>query len=82
MFRQRRLRKRCQVLARQCMQASLESYIEDCVEQDVDKLVNTPLISVDLELTGLEPLGKMFPTLMEHVPNLGRRSSEPQWDML
>jgi len=54
MFRQWRLRKRCQVLARQCSQASLQSYIDACVEQNIDKLENTPMISVDLELTGLD----------------------------
>jgi DNA polymerase-3 subunit epsilon len=56
MFRRWRLRRRCGVLARECRQASLESYIETCVEFQIDKLVNTPLISVDLELTGLDPM--------------------------
>jgi DNA polymerase-3 subunit epsilon len=55
MFRQWRLRRRCGALARQCRQASLESYIEACASHQIDKLVNTPLISVDLELTGLDP---------------------------
>jgi DNA polymerase-3 subunit epsilon len=54
MFRQWRLRKRCRELARKCRQASLESYIEQCAGQTVDRLVDTPLISVDLELTGLD----------------------------
>jgi len=54
MFQQWRLRRRCQVLARQCRQASLESYIDVCAGLHVDTLVNTPLISVDLELTGLD----------------------------
>ncbi len=54
MFRRWRLRRRCGVLARECRQASLESYIETCAEFQIDKLVNTPLISVDLELTGLD----------------------------
>ena len=55
MFRQWRLRRRCRALAGQCRQASLESYIEACASHQIDKLVNTPLISVDLELTGLDP---------------------------
>lgn len=55
MFRQWRLRRRCKVLAGQCRQASLSSYIEACASQHVDRLINTPLISVDLELTGLDP---------------------------
>ena len=54
MFRRWHLRRRCGVLARECRQASLESYIETCAEFEIDKLVNTPLISVDLELTGLD----------------------------
>jgi len=54
MLHQWRLRKRCQALARQCRQASLESYIDVCAGLQVDKLVNTPIISVDLELTGLD----------------------------
>ena len=54
MFQQWRLRKRCQSLTRQCNQASLLPYIEACAGLDVDTLVSTPLISVDLELTGLD----------------------------
>jgi DNA polymerase-3 subunit epsilon len=56
MFRQWRLRKRCQALVRQCRRASLQSYIEKCPGQAVDKLVTTPMISVDLELTGLDAM--------------------------
>jgi DNA polymerase-3 subunit epsilon len=55
MFRQWRLRRRCLTLARNCGQGSLKSYIEDCPDLRVDKLANTPLIAVDLELTGLDP---------------------------
>jgi DNA polymerase-3 subunit epsilon len=55
MFRQWRLRRRCKALAGQCRQASLSSYIEACASQHLDRLSNTPLISVDLELTGLDP---------------------------
>jgi DNA polymerase-3 subunit epsilon len=54
MFRQWRLRRRCRNLARKCQQASLQSYIEAFGGLNVDTLVNTPLISVDLELTGLD----------------------------
>jgi len=54
MFRQWRLRRRCKVLAEQCRQASLISYIQSCAGLHLDKLSNTPLISVDLELTGLD----------------------------
>lgn len=54
MFTQWRLRRRCHALARICRQKGLVSYIEDCAKLDVDKLINTPVISVDLELTGLD----------------------------
>jgi len=55
MFRRWRLGRRCRVLAGQSRQASLGSYVEACAGLNIDKLVNTPLISVDLELTGLDP---------------------------
>jgi DNA polymerase-3 subunit epsilon len=54
MFTQWRLRRRCHALAQNCRQIELESYIEECAELDVDTLFNTPVISVDLELTGLD----------------------------
>ncbi len=54
MFTQWRLRRRCHALAQNCSQKGLVSYIEECALLDVDKLINTPVISVDLELTGLD----------------------------
>lgn len=54
MFGRWRLGRRCRVLAGQCRQASLRSYIDACADLEIDTLVNTPLISVDLELTGLD----------------------------
>ena len=54
MFRHWRLSRRCRNLARHCRQASLNPYIEACAGLDADRLDNTPLISVDLELTGLD----------------------------
>jgi DNA polymerase-3 subunit epsilon len=54
MFRQWRLRRRCRNLARKCRQASLQSYIEAFAGLEVGTLADTPLISVDLELTGLD----------------------------
>ena len=56
MFQQWRLRRRCRALAGQCRQASLLSHVEACAGLHVDKLVNTPVISVDLELTGLDAM--------------------------
>lgn len=54
MFSRWRYRRRCQALAQNCTQPSVSAYIADCVEFSVDKLANTPLISVDLEMTGLD----------------------------
>ena len=54
MFSRWRYRRRCQALAQHCTQPSVSAYIADCAEFSVDKLANTPLISVDLEMTGLD----------------------------
>jgi DNA polymerase-3 subunit epsilon len=55
MFRRWRLNRRCRLLAGLSRQAGLDGYIRACPDLVVDKLENTPLISVDLELTGLDP---------------------------
>ncbi|MEE8339510.1 MAG: exonuclease domain-containing protein [Xanthomonadales bacterium] len=47
-------RRRYRTLSQQCRQPSLARYLDDCAEINVDRLVSTPLISVDLELTGLD----------------------------
>ena len=49
-----RYRGRCRTAAQQCTQASLADYLEECAALSVDRLENTPLISVDLEMTGLD----------------------------
>ncbi|MGB5292086.1 MAG: hypothetical protein WBN41_11625, partial [Lysobacterales bacterium] len=54
MFQRWRLRRRCRLLAGQCRQVSLRSYVESCAALQIEQLVDTPLISVDLELTGLD----------------------------
>ena len=54
MFRRWRHRRRSRAMLQQCRQQSLARYITECAEIEVDKLINTPLISVDLELTGLD----------------------------
>jgi len=54
MFRRWRLQRRCRKLARSSRQDSLTSYIEACGKLDIDTLDNTPVIAVDLELTGLD----------------------------
>jgi DNA polymerase-3 subunit epsilon len=55
MIRQWRHRKRCRLLARKSRQAVLNRYIDTCSDLKVDTLENTPVIAVDLELTGLDP---------------------------
>ena len=54
MFRRWRQRRRFRALSQQCRQQSLARYMSECAEIDVDQLINTPLISVDLELTGMD----------------------------
>jgi DNA polymerase-3 subunit epsilon len=54
MFQRWRLRRRCRRLAKRCRKTSLEKYLEAGAGLHIDTLVNTPLISVDLELTGLD----------------------------
>jgi len=49
-----RHRKRCRTLAVQSTESSLTSYIDACADLSIDHLADTPLISVDLELTGLD----------------------------
>jgi DNA polymerase-3 subunit epsilon len=72
MFRRWRLKRRCQALAGRCTQASLEAYIEDCAELDTDKLGNTPIISVDLELTGLDAMQNQIIAIGWTQVDLGR----------
>jgi DNA polymerase-3 subunit epsilon len=54
LFRRWRHRKRCRSLAEQCSQGVLKRYLEDCAKLEIHDSQRTPLISVDLELTGLD----------------------------
>jgi DNA polymerase-3 subunit epsilon len=54
MFKRWRHRRRCHELARQTSNDSLATYISESAELKPDTLGNTPIISVDLELTGLD----------------------------
>ena len=54
MLGQWRQNRRCRLLARKCRKTVLKSYIESCAKPGFDRLDNTPLIAVDLELTGLD----------------------------
>jgi len=49
-----RHRRRCRALAGQSNNSSLTSYIDACADLRIENLDETPLISVDLELTGLD----------------------------
>lgn len=46
--------RRCQKASLQCRQPALAGYIADSSKLITDRLENTPLISVDLEMTGLD----------------------------
>jgi len=72
MFRRWRLKRRCRALAERCSQDILESYIEDCAELNTDKLRNTPIISVDLELTGLNAMQNQIIAIGWTQVDLGR----------
>ena len=54
MFGQWRQKRRCRLLAQNCRETALKTYIESCANPGFDRLHNTPLIAVDLELTGLD----------------------------
>ena len=54
MFARWRYRRRCHAAARQCGHPNVAVYINEYAGLDVDKLSNTPLIAVDLEMTGLD----------------------------
>jgi len=54
MFQRWRYRRRCRSIAQNCGHLSMASYSAECATLSVDKLLNTPLISVDLEMTGLD----------------------------
>ena len=54
MFRKWRHNKRCKQLAEQCRESVMCDYIRACVRLEPGRLANTPLIAVDLELTGLD----------------------------
>lgn len=55
MFRRWRYRRRCQAVAKKNLPPGIWMYMKDCAAIGVDTLSNTPLISVDLEMTGLDP---------------------------
>jgi len=46
--------RRCRRLARACEQPVLREYLETCGKQDIGSIADTPMIAVDLELTGLD----------------------------
>ena len=54
MLRRWRHRRRCRDLAQQASKKALATYISECADFRLDTIDNTPMISVDLELTGLD----------------------------
>ena len=54
MFSRWRYRRQCHARALLCRRPDVSAYIAGCAGLGVDRLANTPLISVDLEMTGLD----------------------------
>jgi len=54
MFKRWHYRRRCRAVAEQCEREVAASYASGCPILKVDTLENTPLIAVDLEMTGLD----------------------------
>ena len=54
MFSRWRYCRRCRSVAKQCELPAVVACAEECAALSVDKLTNTPVISVDLEMTGLD----------------------------
>ena len=46
--------RRCQRRARHCSNSVIANYLEACAVLEPDQTGNTPMIAVDLELTGLD----------------------------
>lgn len=55
MLKRWRHRKRCRALAGGCEEPVMSQYLEQCAKLVPGHIADTPLISVDLELTGLDP---------------------------
>jgi DNA polymerase-3 subunit epsilon len=53
-LRKWRHKKRCRAAAGRCREAVLQRYLTACATLDTASIDDTPLISVDLELTGLD----------------------------
>lgn len=54
MFQRWRHGRRCRKLAGACSEQVLADYLNGCARLDIGHIENTPLIAVDLELTGLD----------------------------
>lgn len=54
MLQRWRHRRRCRRLAADCRQPVLRDYLRSCADLKVGTMIDTPLIAVDLELTGLD----------------------------
>jgi len=49
-----RYRRRCRAIAQHCRQPVVAAYAADAAALSVDRLANTPVIAVDLEMTGMD----------------------------
>jgi DNA polymerase-3 subunit epsilon len=54
MLQRWRFQRRCRRLAKRCTEPALEQYLLQCSRLKAGHIANTPMIAVDLELTGLK----------------------------
>ena len=72
MLRRWRHKKRCASLAGKCNVPVLKNYLEACSGLDVDHIENTPVIAVDLELTGLQAASSQIISIGWTLVDAGR----------
>jgi DNA polymerase-3 subunit epsilon len=72
MLKRWRHKKRCAGLARQCAIPVLKKYLEACSGLEIDHVDNTPIIAVDLELTGLEAASNQIISIGWTLVDAGR----------
>jgi DNA polymerase-3 subunit epsilon len=76
MFGRWRYGRRCRSVAKHCELPSVLAYAGECAALNVDKLTNTPIISVDLEMTGMDARQHQIIAIGWTLMNNGRISLE------
>jgi hypothetical protein len=70
--------RRCRQLAASCGEPALARYLETCSGLAVDRIDNTPLIAVDLELTGREATATASSRGLNRITALDPRWQPPR----